>query len=426
MNIQPLGICGGKTTFRPNIAVKEQGVQPQNLWERAPMMPRRRLSLNLSLSLRRVSEASIREKNTYNIPTGEEDQLDGDNTGDGTLDLKVDATDALNLDVDALLNANSDMFDMADFDLDAPNSASSDDDNHEQEVPAPPKPPSPVAPSHVQDEPPKLPTPASEQELPESTPCKSPSPLQDKAPPKLPTPMPTLEQESTSPVQHEVPSKPPTAPPARSSSTAPQCSSSPEQDNAPPARSSSPEQGNAPPGRSPSPKPNRKPSSPTSDDDDEKEGSPPLPQQNPSTIVLHNLSTSAARGAAIEKWEGEGDCGDKHTSVPQGLWNVEVDKKAAEFVEKFRLPLDEVHAAMASASKFKKKHAYNKFNAKVWWRTSELNFELKQLQMDFEAHQLAKEWGTRMSNAAAAKDATFTGDRMFEELILLERRTGTR
>lgn len=42
--------------------------------------------------------------------------------------------------------------------------------------------------------------------------------------------------------------------------------------------------------------------------------------------------------------------------------------------------------------------------------------QLKQLKIDYEAHQLARDSGTRLSNAAAAKDVTFTGDRMFEEV----------
>lgn len=42
--------------------------------------------------------------------------------------------------------------------------------------------------------------------------------------------------------------------------------------------------------------------------------------------------------------------------------------------------------------------------------------QLKQLKIDYEAHQLAQESGTRLSNAAAAKDVTYTGDRIFEEV----------
>ncbi|KAJ6525801.1 hypothetical protein DFH09DRAFT_1095513 [Mycena vulgaris] len=52
--------------------------------------------------------------------------------------------------------------------------------------------------------------------------------------------------------------------------------------------------------------------------------------------------------------------------------------------------------------------------------------QLAQLKADYTAHQLGKKEGTRATNAEAAKDATFIGDRFFEELILLEKQTGAR
>ncbi|KAJ6523233.1 hypothetical protein DFH09DRAFT_1330113 [Mycena vulgaris] len=131
-----------------------------------------------------------------------------------------------------------------------------------------------------------------------------------------------------------------------------------------------------------------------------------------------------------------------------------VEEKAEALAAEYHLSLDEVKDVVRSATKFKKTRGYHEFNAKVWQRGVELNADkepgqsldihqlqdivraepegtwspeqLAQLKADYTAHKLSKKAGTRASNAEAAKDATFIGDRFFEELILLEKRTGAR
>ncbi|KAJ6563276.1 hypothetical protein DFH09DRAFT_1082335 [Mycena vulgaris] len=131
-----------------------------------------------------------------------------------------------------------------------------------------------------------------------------------------------------------------------------------------------------------------------------------------------------------------------------------VEEKAEELAAEYHLSLDEVKDVVCSATKFKKRRGYHEFNAKVWQRGVKLNADkgpgegldvhqlrdivlaepegtwspeqLAQLKADYTAHQLSKKEGTRATNAEAAKDATFIGDRFFEELILLEKRTGAR
>ncbi|KAJ6522078.1 hypothetical protein DFH09DRAFT_1330723 [Mycena vulgaris] len=131
-----------------------------------------------------------------------------------------------------------------------------------------------------------------------------------------------------------------------------------------------------------------------------------------------------------------------------------VEEKAEELAAEYHLSLDEVKDVIRSATKFKKRRGYHEFNAKVWQRGVELNADkgpgkgldvhqlwdivraepegtwlpeqLAQLKADYTAHQLSKKEGTQATNAKAAKDATFIGNRFFEELILLEKRTGAR
>ncbi|KAJ6546110.1 hypothetical protein DFH09DRAFT_1088060 [Mycena vulgaris] len=126
-----------------------------------------------------------------------------------------------------------------------------------------------------------------------------------------------------------------------------------------------------------------------------------------------------------------------------------VEEKAEELAAEYHLSLDEVKDVVRSATKFKKRRGYHEFNAKVWQRGDKGPGEgldvhqlrdivlaepegtwspeqLAQLKADYTTHQLGKKEGTRATNAEAAKDATFIGDRFFEELILLEKRTGAR
>ncbi|KAJ7686605.1 hypothetical protein B0H14DRAFT_2654250 [Mycena olivaceomarginata] len=52
--------------------------------------------------------------------------------------------------------------------------------------------------------------------------------------------------------------------------------------------------------------------------------------------------------------------------------------------------------------------------------------ELAQLKIDYEEYKAAKEAGTQWSNSACSADATSTGEKLFEELILLKKQTGAR
>ncbi|KAJ7192987.1 hypothetical protein GGX14DRAFT_577649 [Mycena pura] len=52
--------------------------------------------------------------------------------------------------------------------------------------------------------------------------------------------------------------------------------------------------------------------------------------------------------------------------------------------------------------------------------------DLAQLKADYTAHKAEVDGGTRHSNGAAAKDAAHLGDRIFEELVLCQKRTNCR
>ncbi|KAJ7690098.1 hypothetical protein B0H17DRAFT_1201890 [Mycena rosella] len=132
----------------------------------------------------------------------------------------------------------------------------------------------------------------------------------------------------------------------------------------------------------------------------------------------------------------------------------QVKEQADELADTFKLSKAEVHRIIMSTTKMKKPKAYHKFNAKVWRCCQQHNEgkpkgeridmiqgramvrdepegtwsqeELDQLKIDWITAQALKKTGTHKTNAKAAKDATVTGDRIFEELLLLERHTGAR
>ncbi|KAJ7430042.1 hypothetical protein B0H11DRAFT_2264372 [Mycena galericulata] len=130
----------------------------------------------------------------------------------------------------------------------------------------------------------------------------------------------------------------------------------------------------------------------------------------------------------------------------------EVDARAAVLADSLHLDFDEVRARLGHATKFKKQRKYNEFNAKVWRRENELNTDrelgdalkleeiqkivreeaqwpnadLIQLKVDYLEYKSQSSKGTRPSNAEATKDAVSIADRIYEELALLEYRTGTR
>ncbi|KAJ7640598.1 hypothetical protein B0H17DRAFT_1216539 [Mycena rosella] len=129
-----------------------------------------------------------------------------------------------------------------------------------------------------------------------------------------------------------------------------------------------------------------------------------------------------------------------------------VKEQAEEMVDIFKLSKVEVRGVIMSTTKMKKPKAYHEFNAKVWRRCQQHNEgkpqgerinmiqgraivhakpedtwsqeELNQLKINWMVKEANKKAGTRKTNAEAAKDATLTGDRIFEELLLLEKRTG--
>ncbi|KAJ7688827.1 hypothetical protein B0H17DRAFT_1202694 [Mycena rosella] len=131
-----------------------------------------------------------------------------------------------------------------------------------------------------------------------------------------------------------------------------------------------------------------------------------------------------------------------------------VKKHAEKIAQTFGLSKAEVHGVIMSATKLKRPQTYHKFNAKVWWTCRERNTgkpkgerismmegraivaaqskgdwtqaQLNKLKHDWMVEQASKKAGTRKTNAEAAKDVTLTGDRIFEELLLLEKRTGLR
>ncbi|KAJ7687758.1 hypothetical protein B0H17DRAFT_1203462 [Mycena rosella] len=129
----------------------------------------------------------------------------------------------------------------------------------------------------------------------------------------------------------------------------------------------------------------------------------------------------------------------------------QVKEQADELADTFKLSKAEVHGVIMSATKMKKPKAYHEFDAKVWRCCQQHNEgkpkgerinmiqgramvrdepegtwsqeELDQLKIDWMTAQALKKTGTHKTNAEAVKDATVTGDRIFEKLLLLERRT---
>ncbi|KAJ7669102.1 hypothetical protein B0H17DRAFT_1142252 [Mycena rosella] len=119
-----------------------------------------------------------------------------------------------------------------------------------------------------------------------------------------------------------------------------------------------------------------------------------------------------------------------------------VKEEVEEMTQTFKLSKAEVRGVIMSATKMKKPKAYHEFNAKVWNHCQQHNEgkpkgeridmiqscaieELNQLKTDWMVKEANKKAGTRKTNAEAAKDVMLTGDRIFEELLLLEKRTGT-
>ncbi|KAJ7211883.1 hypothetical protein B0H12DRAFT_1079498 [Mycena haematopus] len=135
-------------------------------------------------------------------------------------------------------------------------------------------------------------------------------------------------------------------------------------------------------------------------------------------------------------------------------WDTQCMIRAAEIAEELHLKLDDVKRALGHQSKWKKKREYNEHSAKVWKRSQELNEgkekgdrlqlteiqkmvtaepagtwtkeELAALRIEYLAHQEQQDIGTRATNAAAAKDVANVANRINEELLLCESRTGCR
>ncbi|KAJ7648401.1 hypothetical protein B0H17DRAFT_1215668, partial [Mycena rosella] len=106
-----------------------------------------------------------------------------------------------------------------------------------------------------------------------------------------------------------------------------------------------------------------------------------------------------------------------------------VKTHAEKIAKTFGLSKAEVRGVIMSATKLKRPQAYHEFNAKVWQTCREHNAgkpKGKRIGM-MEGRAIAgKVTGTRKTNAQATKDMTLTGDRVFKELLRLEKRTGAR
>lgn len=138
----------------------------------------------------------------------------------------------------------------------------------------------------------------------------------------------------------------------------------------------------------------------------------------------------------------------------------ELEAKCIELAGRLKLSLDDVKARVRHASKFKKKRAYNEFNAKCWYRMNEMNEgafllaitiylptqftgrdvgdkyllpeimkiveaekegtwskeELDALKVAYNAYREEQDTGPRKSNRSAARDVTAIGSRIEEEV----------
>ncbi|KAJ7889420.1 hypothetical protein B0H13DRAFT_1888045 [Mycena leptocephala] len=309
------------------------------------------------------------------------------------------------------------------------------DDSHKSATPeAPPtKSPAPENPpdtsSTPEDPPHKSPAPEA---LPAKSPAPENSPDTSSAPEDPPHKLPAPE---APPAKSPAPENPPDTssapedPPHKSPAPEdPHKSPAPEE---PPHKSLVPE---APPPKSPAPPlppsppvQNRLPTPPLPPP---KSPTPPLPPASPSpsppakdkgkgkavdnTLSLARKEKKAARAAM-------------HTDVDK--WHNEVDEKVKELAAKHHLPQEEVWRRAEELNKDKpagerlsldQVREYVKQEAADAWSAD----ELVQLKIDYLAYKEAKEAGTRQSNAACAADATTTGERLHQELVLLEKRTG--
>ncbi|KAJ7112307.1 hypothetical protein C8R44DRAFT_741990 [Mycena epipterygia] len=322
-----------------------------------------------------------------------------------------------------------------------------------------------VPPPHVQTPPPNM----STLPPPVQTPAKETPPTTTSA---IPSPNPAPPLTTTTPPPRMQTLQPNPAPPPPRVDTPPP-SPPPRVDTPPP---SPPPRVNTPP-PSPPPRVDTPPPSPPPPPPPPPPPLPPSPPPPHNGEVLRNLGSHCERNPdgpkqpekpprSKDKMKGSAETNTATLACKQKKaaradlaaavrdFEKEVDEQAVALAATLQLPVEEVRAALGHATKFKKKRAYNEFSAKVWKRTTELNEDkaegkrlhladiqeivknepeetwspedLAQLKLDFLAHKAAEDIGTRKTNADAAKDVTYIGDRIHEELVLLENRTGAR
>ncbi|KAJ7831868.1 hypothetical protein B0H13DRAFT_1915249 [Mycena leptocephala] len=332
--------------------------------------------------------------------------------------------------------------------------------------PSPPLPPPPAKSPVRQDPPPPsppLPPPPAKSPAPEKPPQKSPVPedpsQQSAAPKSLPQkspPPPKLPPHPKSPLPQKLPPPQNSLPPQKLS---PPQNWSTAQNLPPPQKSPTPS-------RSPFP-PLPPPVVGEADASTHRERCPDVPQQPACKDKgKGKAGTAVGNTLTLKKKEKKDALAALRTEVSK--WHAEVEKKVEEFAARHRLPEDEVRDIMLFSSRLKPSQGYHEFNAKVWRRNAELNEgnflviclpfiltqfvgkgcgerlvleevrefvrneapdawspeELVRLKIDYEEYKAAKELGMRPSNSACAADATSTSKKLFQELILLEKRTG--
>ncbi|KAJ7697049.1 hypothetical protein B0H17DRAFT_1130687 [Mycena rosella] len=173
-------------------------------------------------------------------------------------------------------------------------------------------------------------------------------------------------------------------------------------------------------------------------------------------IVLHHQGTHAERHPHMWKTamlkEGQVKAHRKGMKEAVETLHKYIKTHAEKIAKIFRLSKAEVQGIIMSTTKLKRPQAYHKFNAKVWQTCWEHNTgkpkgerigimegctivaaqpkstwsqaHLDRFKHDWMLDQVGKAMGTHKTNTKATKDVTLTGDRIFEELLRLEKHTG--
>ncbi|KAJ7018315.1 hypothetical protein C8F04DRAFT_1199099 [Mycena alexandri] len=345
--------------------------------------------------------------------------------------------------------------------------------------------PTPPLPDDAPTPPPEdLPTPPPRDDAPTPSPEDSPTPPRDDSPsppPRVNLPSPPPRDDSpTPPPPNEPPASPPTddtpaAPPTNNTPVPPTATPLvPPNIDTPPTETTPP----VPPTTTPPVPPNTNTPVPPNTNP-VPPATAPVP---PTTTVLENLTVVTLEGALWKDRSGSAPTQPERERPPQPKltdaekneaalkkqlsldtkerferevadWDRKMDEKAEELSKVFDKTAADIKKALRGKSNLVTERAHNLQNAKIWKFAKEVNAgrpagtklkapalnemlkkdgryddmtqeEQDGLLAEFLEHRGLKKSGTRLSNAAAARDVTAFTSRIDKELQLLQKRTG--